>query len=102
MFKEHLVFIHVPIASVSITSIVVDQHLIVVLDNEPIEEVDLEALNIVMDIPREGQRGRVGLLFHMAILSTCKSMSMIRVIYQIILPIKKPLLVLNPTSGLMQ
>ena len=50
-FKEHLVFIPMPIASAPITGPVVDQHLIVTPDNEPIEEVDQEVIDVVMDIP---------------------------------------------------
>ena len=58
MFKEHLIFILVLIASAPISSPVVDQHLVATLDNEPIEEVDpialdvdLVALDVVMNIP---------------------------------------------------
>ena len=46
MLNEHPVFIHVPIASVLISSPVVYRHPIVTPDNEPIEEVNLEALEI--------------------------------------------------------
>ena len=46
VFKEHLVFIPVPIAPTPISSRVADQHLITTLDNEPIEEVNLEALDV--------------------------------------------------------
>ena len=46
VFKEHLVFIPVPIVFTPIFSGVVYQHLIATLDNEPIEEVNLEALKI--------------------------------------------------------
>ena len=46
MFKEHLVFIPVPIVSTPISSLVFYQHLIATYDNEPIEEVNLEALEI--------------------------------------------------------
>ena len=46
MFKEHLVFIHVPTASASISRRVVYQHLIATPGNEPIEEVNLEAPEI--------------------------------------------------------
>ena len=58
MFKEHLVFIPVPSTSTSIFSPIVDQHPIATIDDEPIEDVDLVALDIdtvipyvVMDIP---------------------------------------------------
>ena len=51
MFKEHLVFILVPIASAPISSSVVDQHLVATTDDEPIEDVDPVTLNVVMDIP---------------------------------------------------
>ena len=43
MLKENLVFILVSIASAPISSPVVYQHVITALDNEPIEEVNLEA-----------------------------------------------------------
>ena len=58
MFKEHPIFILVPIASAPISSLVIDQHSIATPDNEPIEDVDpvapdenLVAPNVVMDIP---------------------------------------------------
>ena len=42
-----------------ISSPIVDQHPVAILDNEPIEEVDLEALDVVMDIPlRRSKRAR--------------------------------------------
>ena len=47
-----------PIASASISSLIVDQHPVATTDDEPIEDVDLVALNVdlvapdvVMDIP---------------------------------------------------
>ena len=40
MFKEHLAFILVSIASAPISSPVVYQHLIATYDNEPVEEVN--------------------------------------------------------------
>ena len=46
VFKEHLVFIPVSIASALISSCVVYQHLIATPDNEPTEEVNLEAPKI--------------------------------------------------------
>ena len=46
VFQEHLVFIHVPIASALISSHVVYQHLIATPNEEPIEEVNLEAPEI--------------------------------------------------------
>ena len=58
MFKEHPVFIHVPIASTPISSLIVNLHPITTPNNEPIEDVDpvaldvdLVALNVIMDIP---------------------------------------------------
>ena len=51
MFNEHLVFILVSITYVPIFDPIVDQHPIATLDNEPIEEVNPEAPNIVMEIP---------------------------------------------------
>ena len=58
MFKEHLVFIHVPIAFAPISSLVVDQHSIATTDDEPIEDVypvasdvDRAASDTVMDMP---------------------------------------------------
>ena len=50
MFKEHPIFIHVSIASSPISSPVVNQHPVATPDNEPIEEIDLEAPDVVMDI----------------------------------------------------
>ena len=58
MFKEHLVFILVPIASTLISSLVIDQHPITTTDDELIEDadplapdVDLVTLDVAMDIP---------------------------------------------------
>ena len=58
VFKEHPILIHVHIASVLISSLVVDQHPIATTDDEPIEDVDpvapdvdLVAPYVVMDIP---------------------------------------------------
>ena len=58
MFKEHPVFFHVPIAFAPISSLVVNQHPVATIDDEPIEDVDLiapdvdiVALDVVMDIP---------------------------------------------------
>ena len=51
MFKEHLVFISVHIAFVPINGPVVDQHPVATPDNNSIEEIDLKALDVVMDIP---------------------------------------------------
>ena len=57
MFKEHLVFIPMPIASAPISSPVVDQHPVTFTNDELIEDVDLVAsdvdpvaLDVVMDI----------------------------------------------------
>ena len=48
-----------PIASTSISSPVVDQHPIATIDDEPIEDVDPVALNVVMDITlRRSKRAR--------------------------------------------
>ena len=66
VFKEHLVFIHMSIASSPISSSVVDQHLVATTDNEPIEDVDLVAPYVdlvapyvVIDIPlRRLERAR--------------------------------------------
>ena len=65
MFKEHPVFILLPIASAPISSPIVDQHPIATSDNEPIEDVDpivvdvglvtadvgLITPDVIMDIP---------------------------------------------------
>ena len=59
--SKNTVFIPVPIASALITNLIVDQHQATTLNNEPIEEVDLEAPNVVMDKPLEMLEGRVGL-----------------------------------------
>ena len=40
-----------PIVFASIIDLVFDQHLVATPDYEPIEEVDLEASDVVMDIP---------------------------------------------------
>ena len=57
MFKEHPVFISIPIVSSPISSPVVDQHPVATIDDEPIEnvdpvalDVDIVALDVVMDI----------------------------------------------------
>ena len=46
VFKEHPVFIHVPIACTQISCPVVDQHLMAIIDDEPIEDVDPIALDV--------------------------------------------------------
>ena len=46
VFKEHPIFIHVPISSAPISSPVVDQHPIATTDDEPIEDVDLVAPDV--------------------------------------------------------
>ena len=51
MFKEQQVFIPVPFISAPITGPIVDQYPIATPDNEPIEELDLKASDVVMDIP---------------------------------------------------
>ena len=103
MFKEHLIFIHVPIASASISSPIVDQHLVATIDDEPIEDVDpvaldvdLVALDVVMDMPLRKSKRERGPQFQMTTLSTYKSMSMMWVMYHIQLSTKMPLLALNP------
>ena len=66
VFKEHLVFIHVPIASALISGPIVDQHPIATPNNEPIEDVDpvapyidIISLDVVMDAPlRRLERAR--------------------------------------------
>ena len=51
VFKEHPVFIPVPISSAPISNPVVDQHPVATTDDEPIEDVDPIALDVAMDIP---------------------------------------------------
>ena len=51
VFKEHLVFIPVLIASTPIFSPVIDQHPLATTYDEPIEDVNPIASNVVMDIP---------------------------------------------------
>ena len=51
VFKEHSVFIPMPIAPAPISSPVVDQHPVATADDEPIEDVDPVAPDVVMDIP---------------------------------------------------
>ena len=62
MFKEHLIFIPVPIASASISSPVVVHHSVATTDDELIENVDPVdpvALDVVIDIPlRRSARAR--------------------------------------------
>ena len=50
MLKEHPFFIPLPIASAPISSPIVDQHPIAIIDDEPIENVDPVALDVAMDI----------------------------------------------------
>ena len=64
VFKEHLVFIHVPISFAPIFSLIVDQHLVATTDDESIEDVnplvpdvDLIALDVVMVIPLRVKEG---------------------------------------------
>ena len=52
MFKEYPIVIPVPIVSTLISSPIVDQHLIATTDDEPIEDVDSVALDVVMDLRR--------------------------------------------------
>ena len=102
MFKDHPIFILVPIVSSPISSPVVDQHPVATTDDEPIEDVDPIALDVVMDIPLRGlERARRPAISNDT-LSTRRSMSMMWVMYQIQLPTNKPLLVLNQTSRSMQ
>ena len=51
MFKEHLVFIPMPIGPTLISTHIVDQHPVATTNDEPIEDVDLVALDVAMDIP---------------------------------------------------
>ena len=52
MFKEHAIFIHVPIAFTSISSPIVGQHPVATTDDEPTEDVDPVAPDVVMDIEK--------------------------------------------------
>ena len=59
MFKEHPVFIPVPISSSPISSHVVDQQPVATTNDQPIKDVDPVALDVVMDIPlRRLERAR--------------------------------------------
>ena len=51
VFKEHPVFIHVPIASGPISSHIVDQHPVATTDDEPIKDVDPVAPNVDLVAP---------------------------------------------------
>ena len=58
MFKEHPIFILVPIASTPISNPIVNQHLVATINDEPIEDVDpivpdvdIVALDVVINIP---------------------------------------------------
>ena len=73
VFKEHPVFIPVPIAFTPISSPVVDQYPVATADDEPIEDVNpitldvnLVVPDVVMDIPLKGHRERVGPQFQMS------------------------------------
>ena len=109
VFKEHQVFIHVPIVSTIISSPVVDQHPVATTTDEPIEDVDpiapvvdLVAPDVVMDIPlRRSKRARrlaisddyiVYLQEHEYYVGDVSYLT----------TYKKPLLVLNPTFGSLQ
>ena len=89
MFKEHLVFILMPVASTLISSSIVDQHSVATTNDEPIEDVDLVdpnvdlvALNVVMNILLRRSE-RVGMpAIPDTTLSTYESMSMMWVMYQ--------------------
>ena len=66
VFKEHPIFIPMPIAFAPISCLVVDQHPVATIDDEPIKDVDPVALDVdlvapdvVMDIPlRRSERAR--------------------------------------------
>ena len=51
MFKEHLVFIPMPIFSTPIFSPVVDHHPVATTNDEPIKDVDPVAFDVAMDMP---------------------------------------------------
>ena len=66
LFKEHPVFISIPIAATMISSPVVDQHPVAIIDDEPIGDVDivtldvdLVSIDVIMDISlRRSKRAR--------------------------------------------
>ena len=100
MFKEHLVFILVPITSAPISNLVVDQHLVATIDDEPIEDVDSVALDV--DIPlRRSERARKLAISDDYIVYLQEHEYNVGDV-SIRLPTKKPLLVLHPTSKSMQ
>ena len=109
MFKEHLIFIPLPIASAPISSPVVDQHPVATTDDEPIEDVDLVAPNVdivapdvVINIPlRRSERAcRPAVSNDHIVFLLEHEYDVGDVSYPT--TNKKPLLVLNPTSGSMQ
>ena len=51
VFKEHLFFIPMSIASASISSPIIDQHPIATTDDKPIEDIDPVTSDVVIDIP---------------------------------------------------
>ena len=51
MFKEYLIFILMPIVFTPISSLIVDQHPVATANDELIEDVDLAALDVFMNIP---------------------------------------------------
>ena len=89
-----------PIASTLISNPVVDQHPIATTNNEPIEDVDLVAPDVVMDIPlrRSGRALRPAISDDYIVYLQEHDVGDV----SIRLCTKKSLLVLNPTFGSMQ
>ena len=109
VFKEHPIFIPVPISSSPISSPIVDQHPVATTDDEPIEDVDpvapnvdIVAPNVVMDIPlRRSERARRPAILNDYIVYLSEHEYDVG---DVSYPTtnKKPLLVLNPTSRSMR
>ena len=109
MFKEHPVFIPMPIASAPISSLIIDQHPIATIDDKPIDDVnpiapnvDPVALDLAMDIPlrrlKKARRPTISYDYFVYLQEHGYDV----VMHHIRLPTKKPLLVLNSTSESMQ
>ena len=89
------------IASTPITSPVVDQHPVATTNDEPIVNVDLVALDVVMDVPlRRSERACRPAILDDYNIYLQEHESDVGYVSNLIT--KKPLLILNLTSGSMQ
>ena len=108
MFKEHPIFIPVPIASSLISRPIVDQHPVATTDDEPTKDVapvapnvDIVAPDVVMDIPlRRLERARMPAISDDYIVYLSEHEYDVGDVSYLTTN-KKLLVVLNPTSGSM-